>query len=228
VLSSSCSIAASGSFATQLECGGWRVQTKRLTGACTRCLWLVEQLGSEKEGVSITTSKRWKYNAMREPITAMRCLRAEPKRSNPRSTEALLATGLRQARDKRRYCCRICDRRARPVGVWIKASWRQRNRRASIHLSPLASVPSAILLTGSISSIPPLARHVNPPVPPLKIPRSAWHSVVQRVAQGESLRSIARSLDTSYEAVRRVLLAARQDMLGDPDEPPPLSDEDVG
>ena len=90
------------------------------------------------------------------------------------------------------------------------------------------SVPSTTLLTGSINSIPPTAHHVNPPVPPLKIPRSAWHTVVQRAAQGESLRSIARSLNTSYEAVRRVLLAARQEMLGDPDEPLSLSDEDVG
>ena len=85
-----------------------------------------------------------------------------------------------------------------------------------------------MLLTGSISSIPPAAQHVNPPVPPLKIPRSAWHSVVQRAAQGESLRSIARSLDTSYEAVRRVLLAARQELLGEQQEQPPLSEEDVG
>ena len=85
-----------------------------------------------------------------------------------------------------------------------------------------------MLLTGSISSIPPIAHHVNPPVPPLKIPRSAWHTVVQRAVHGESLRSIARSLDTSYEAVRRVLLAARQELLGEQQEPPPLSDEDVG
>jgi hypothetical protein len=104
----------------------------------------------------------------------------------------------------------------------------KRNRRASIHLSPLASVPSALLLTDSISSIPPAAQHVTPPIPPLKIPRSAWHAVVQRAAQGESLRSIARSMDTSYEAVRRVLLAARQDLQEDPDEPLPPSDEDVG
>ena len=85
-----------------------------------------------------------------------------------------------------------------------------------------------MLLAGSISSIPPVAQHVNPPIPPLKIPRSVWHTVVQRAAQGESLRSIARSLDTSYEAVRRVLLAARQEMLGEGQEPPPLSEEDVG
>jgi hypothetical protein len=97
-----------------------------------------------------------------------------------------------------------------------------------MHLSPLASVPSALLLADSITSIPPAVRHVNPPVPPLKVPRSAWHNVVQRAAQGESLRSIARSLDTSYEAVRRVLLAARQELLGEQQEPPPLNEEDVG
>jgi len=70
-----------------------------------------------------------------------------------------------------------------------------------------------MLLADSISSIPPIAHHVNPPVPPLKVPRSAWHTVVQRAAQGKSLRSIARSLDTSYEAVRRVLDAARSEKL---------------
>lgn len=108
-----------------------------------------------------------------------------------------------------------------------QASWR-RNRRASIHLSPLASVPSALLLAGSITSIPPVAQHVNPPIPPLKIPRSSWHTVVQRAAQGESLRAIAHSLNTSYEAVRRVLLAARQELLGEQEEQPPLSEEDIG
>ena len=121
---------------------------------------------------------------------------------------------------------RIRDHGWGRLGNGLKASWR--NRRASIHLSPLASVPSALLLAGSISSIPPVAQHVNPPVPPLKIPRSAWHTVVQRAAQGESLRSIARSLDTSYEAVRRVLLAARQELLGEQQGPPPGDDEDVG
>lgn len=121
----------------------------------------------------------------------------------------------------------ISDQRLGPDVIWAEASNRW-NRRVSVHLSPLASVPSTALLAGSISSIPPVAQHVNPPVPPLKIPRSAWHSVVQRAAQGESLRSIARSLDTSYEAVRRVLLAARQELLGESHEQPPLSDEDVG
>ena len=42
------------------------------------------------------------------------------------------------------------------------------------------------------------------------------------------MRAIARSLDTSYEAVRRVLLAARQELLGEQSQQPPLNDEDVG
>ena len=37
--------------------------------------------------------------------------------------------------------------------------------------------------------------------------------MLQRVAQGESLRQIARSYHTSYEAVRRVLGAARKEFL---------------
>src|SRR5579871_628066 len=117
-----------------------------------------------------------------------------------------------------------------PHGAWWQAdlSKQEQNRRPSVHLSPLASVPSATLLTGSRSIVPPTAHHVNPPIPPLKISRSSWHTVVQRAAQGESLRSIARSLDTSYEAVRRVLVAARQELLGEQQEPPPLSEEDVG
>jgi DNA invertase Pin-like site-specific DNA recombinase len=38
-------------------------------------------------------------------------------------------------------------------------------------------------------------------------------SVLQRVAQGESLRQIARSYHTSHEAVRRVLNAARKELV---------------
>lgn len=83
-------------------------------------------------------------------------------------------------------------------------------------MAPLAFVPSTVLLTGSIALVPPTSHHVNPPIPPLKIPRSAWRTVVQRVAQRESLRAVARRLDASYEAVRFVLLAARQDLMGDP------------
>ena len=70
-------------------------------------------------------------------------------------------------------------------------------------------------------------QHVNPPFPLFKIPRSEWPQVVQRVAQGESLRQIARSYHTSYEAVRRVLQAYRQEMLASPVECASLSLENA-
>ena len=66
-----------------------------------------------------------------------------------------------------------------------------------------------------MSSVPlplPQKQHVNPPIPLFKIPPAEWPSVLQRVAQGESLRQIARSYHTSYEAVRRVLNAARKEL----------------
>ena len=47
------------------------------------------------------------------------------------------------------------------------------------------------------------------PDPRWKIPPSEWATVLQRVEQGEPLRSIAREYGVSYEAVRRVLRAAR-------------------
>lgn len=61
--------------------------------------------------------------------------------------------------------------------------------------------------------LPHKPRHINPPIPLFKIPRSEWPQVARRVAQGESLRQIERRYHTSYEAVRRVLSAARKEML---------------
>ena len=43
-----------------------------------------------------------------------------------------------------------------------------------------------------------------------QIPPSAWETVLQRAEQGESLRHVARDYGVSYEAVRRVLRAARR------------------
>lgn len=54
---------------------------------------------------------------------------------------------------------------------------------------------------------------MNPPIPLFKIPPARLPSVLQCVAQGESLRQIARSYHTSYEAVHRVLNAARKELL---------------
>jgi uncharacterized protein (DUF433 family) len=52
--------------------------------------------------------------------------------------------------------------------------------------------------------------HLAVPDPRWKIPPSAWATVLQRVEQGEPLRHIARDYSVSYEAVRRVLRAARR------------------
>jgi Mor family transcriptional regulator len=43
--------------------------------------------------------------------------------------------------------------------------------------------------------------------------------VVQRVAQGESLRQVARSYRVSYEAIRRILAAARRQQTQADEEP---------
>ena len=58
--------------------------------------------------------------------------------------------------------------------------------------------------------VPPKHPHANPPPPPFEIPRAEWPRVVQRVAQGESMRQVARSYRVSYEAIRRILAAARR------------------
>jgi hypothetical protein len=47
------------------------------------------------------------------------------------------------------------------------------------------------------------------PSPRWKIPPSEWATVLQRVEHGESLRHIEHAYGVSYEAVRRVLRAAR-------------------
>ncbi|HLW02760.1 MAG TPA: helix-turn-helix domain-containing protein [Ktedonobacterales bacterium] len=73
----------------------------------------------------------------------------------------------------------------------------------------------------------PQKQHVNPPIPLFKIPPTQWPIVLQRVAQGESLRQIARSYHTSYEAVRRVLNAARKDLLASQGKPDALHPEDA-
>jgi hypothetical protein len=104
-----------------------------------------------------------------------------------------------------------------PHGAWWQAdsSKQERNRRASNPLSPASKLHSSALITGGLEPSPAKPPHINPPIPLFKIPPAQWPIVLQRVAQGESLRQIARGYHTSYEAVRRVLSAARQGMLVD-------------
>jgi hypothetical protein len=111
-----------------------------------------------------------------------------------------------------------------------------RNRRASNHRSHLARIPLDRLFSGrgdllvyqehAATSSPredpftsaldhprllSLSGHPQAePDPRWKIPPSAWETVLQRVEQGEPLRHITRDYGVSYEAVRRVLRAARR------------------
>jgi Mor family transcriptional regulator len=70
-----------------------------------------------------------------------------------------------------------------------------------------------------MESVAPKHEHSNPPPQSLKVPRSEWSRVVQRVAQGESLRQVARSYRVSYEAIRRILAAARRNHANREEEP---------
>ena len=54
-------------------------------------------------------------------------------------------------------------------------------------------------------------RHPGPSNPQWKIPQFEWPDVLRRVKQGETLRQIASYYGVSYEAVRRVVQAARRE-----------------
>jgi hypothetical protein len=114
-----------------------------------------------------------------------------------------------------------------PHGAWWRAhsSKQERNRRESNPLSPASKLYSAALISSGLE--PPSARpaHGNPPIPLFKIPTEQWPVVLQRVAQGESLRQIAKSYRTSYEAVRRVLQASRRELVEADDKPAVLNPE---
>lgn len=104
------------------------------------------------------------------------------------------------------------------------ASGRQ-NRRASNPLSPASRLHSAWLTQRGLEPPPVKPPHGNPPIPLFKIPSAQWPVVLHRVAQGESLRQIARSYHASYEAVRRVLNAARKGLLTGDSKPATLNPE---
>jgi len=83
------------------------------------------------------------------------------------------------------------------------------------------------LRTSGVALPLPQKQHVNLPIPLVKIPPAEWPILLQRVAQGESLRQIARSYHTSHEAVRRVLNAARKELLVREGAPSVLPAEDA-
>ena len=54
-------------------------------------------------------------------------------------------------------------------------------------------------------------RRPGPANPRYGVPRDQWPNVVQRIEQGESLRRVAKDYGVSYETIRRVLRAMRQE-----------------
>ncbi len=134
-------------------------------------------------------------------------------------------------------CGKSCQKKNSVINLAIvNYTIDRRNRRASSHRSHLARIPLEKLFSGrgdllvyqehaATSSSPddPFTSALDHPrllslpsysqaVPDhrWKIPPSAWATVLQRVEQGEPLRHIARDYSVSYEAVRRVLCAARR------------------
>jgi hypothetical protein len=57
--------------------------------------------------------------------------------------------------------------------------------------------------------LPLSQRHPGPDEPHWKIPHVEWPNVLHRVEHGSTLREIAHDYGVSYEAVRRVIQAAR-------------------
>jgi hypothetical protein len=103
----------------------------------------------------------------------------------------------------------------------------ERNRRATSHRPYLALIPLKKLFPGRtdilvyrhptfyLSEQPDLhslpQRRPGPDNPQWKIPSSEWPTVLRRVEEnGEPLRQVARDYGVSYEAVRRVVCAARK------------------
>lgn len=63
---------------------------------------------------------------------------------------------------------------------------------------------------------PKKQRRPGPKNPKYGIPPEHWPDVVRRIEQGESLRTVARDYNVSYETIRRVLRSSeRQGKGGD-------------
>jgi len=81
---------------------------------------------------------------------------------------------------------------------------------ADLKSDPLANPFEAALTNPKVVVGRPRRQPANDPNnTQWKIPPSEWDSVLRR-AEHESLRQIARDYDVSYEAVRRVIRAARK------------------
>lgn len=93
-----------------------------------------------------------------------------------------------------------------------------RNRRAPNLRSPLAFVPLDLLISSDVDvfankqvPVSDTQRRPGPDNPQWKIPYTEWSEVLRRVGQGETYRQIASHYGVSYEAIRRLVKAARRE-----------------
>jgi hypothetical protein len=103
-------------------------------------------------------------------------------------------------------------------GLLVTAHWCDWNRRATSHRSHLSLIPLAKLFPGRNDML--VYKHPANGLtyeqrrpgsdPHWKIPVAQWPTVLHRIDQGELLSEVAGEYGVSYEAVRRVLRAARQ------------------
>ena len=151
---------------------------------------------------------------------------AEPKGSNPRSRDkACWHLGLSKQVEKG-------DQKVGfTIDVWglLGSGLRgiDRNRRASNSLSPVLIhfvAPHGKLLhrllalehlLGSIPPLLPSQQHAGPRESHHNIPPEAWPNVVRRVIENhESWHQVAAEYGVSYETVRRLLRASRNQRAG--------------
>ena len=85
-----------------------------------------------------------------------------------------------------------------------------KEKSSSTYADPSRDPFEKVLDDRIVVPLPHSQRQPGPDDPHWKIPPSEWSTVLDRIDQGESLRKIARDYNASYEAIRRVICAARR------------------
>src|SRR5262249_44336576 len=87
----------------------------------------------------------------------------------------------------------IGDQRWGPLGAELKSSGTEPTGVGFVSRKS-RWVPRFELLICALEILPPKHEHINPPPPPYQVPLAEWPRVVQRMAQGESLRKAREKL----------------------------------
>ncbi len=85
-----------------------------------------------------------------------------------------------------------------------------KEKSSSTYADPSRDPFEKVLDDRIVVPLPHSQRQPGPDDPHWKIPPSEWSTVLDRIDQGESLRKVARDYNVSYEAIRRVICAARR------------------